>query len=335
MFFQNNGYQEECKLQGIPEADCNLLRKVLADFKSANYLWILVVLGAYVLSNIIRAIRWRMLIRPMGYNASLINAFLTLMLGYFANLGFPRLGELLRPASLARYENIPMEKLVGTVVSERVIDFICLGIIILLSLVLEFRIISEFIVSNGGFTEKISGILTHPLFWTVIILGFGLLWFISRQDRFKQSRFYLKLKEIIHGFGEGLKTIFKLQNPWLFIGYSLTIWLLYYLMTYLCFSAFLPTAHLGLKAGLVIFTLGTLGIVIPTPGGMGSYHFLLGEGLKVYGLSSGDSFSFANIIFFSIQIFCNIFIGLIAVILLPIINKESSDVRKDGTAGLE
>ena len=93
-------------------------------------------------------------------------------------------------------------------------------------------------------------------------------------------------------------------------------------MTYLCFFAFAPTANLGMTAGLVVFVFGTMGMIIPTPGGMGSYHFLIGEGLKIYGISDADGFSFANIIFFSIQIFCNIGFGLIALLVLPWINKK-------------
>jgi uncharacterized protein (TIRG00374 family) len=320
--FQDKGYQEECLLKGIPTEDCNLIKKVWSDIKSANYLWVLVVVIAYLFSNFIRAARWLMLIRPMGYTASFANAFLTLMLGYFANLGLPRVGEILRPAALAKYENIPMEKLIGTVFIERVIDVLCLGLIIVLSLVVEFKLISSFILSNEKLTDKLATIFSNPIFWLVIVVLLASGYYFLRLPKVHSHPLFIKIKNIVMGFFEGIKTIFKLKRPFLFIAYSLSIWTLYYLMTYLCFNAFIPTEHLGIKAGLVIFTMGTLGIVIPFPGGMGSYHFLLGEGLKIYGISSGDSFSFANIIFFSIQVFCNIFIGLIAVILLPIINKK-------------
>jgi uncharacterized membrane protein YbhN (UPF0104 family) len=100
------------------------------------------------------------------------------------------------------------------------------------------------------------------------------------------------------------------------------IWVLYYFMMYFAFFTFAPTAHLGPIAGLVVFVFGSLGILIPTPGGMGSYHYLVGEALTMYGVSGVDAFSFANIVFFSIQLFVNILLGIISLIVLPAINKN-------------
>ena len=93
-------------------------------------------------------------------------------------------------------------------------------------------------------------------------------------------------------------------------------------MTYVAFFAFAPTANLSAVAGLVVFVFGTLGVVFPSPGGMGSYHFLIGEGLALYGVNAADGFSFANIVFFSVQIFCNVLFGLVAFIYLPLYNKN-------------
>jgi len=322
---QNKAYEAECALLGIAADDCDLMGKVIYDIVHAKFFWIFVILGAYVLSNIIRARRWLMLIQPMGYNAGFLNSFLSIMLGYFANLGLPRVGEFIRAATLAKYEHIPAEKLIGTIVTERVIDVICLGIVILLALFFEYELLWNFISNNQSFGESITKWFANPIFW-MILVGFilGGAWLYS-QDSFRNHRIVLKIKEIIKGFAEGLKSVFALKRPFLFIGYSLTIWLLYYLMTYLCFFSFAPTAHLGLKAGLVIFTFGTLGIVIPSPGGLGTYQFLISEALKIYDISAGDSFSFANIIFFSIQIFCNILLGIIALIMLPLVNKNEKE----------
>ena len=101
---QNAAYQEECALKGISAADCSLFQKVVTDFQEANYFWVLMVLVAFMLSNVSRAIRWSMLIRPMGYAPRFVNAFLTTVLGYFATLGLPRMGEVVRGASLSQYE---------------------------------------------------------------------------------------------------------------------------------------------------------------------------------------------------------------------------------------
>ncbi|MCB0641476.1 MAG: flippase-like domain-containing protein, partial [Phaeodactylibacter sp.] len=119
---QNKAYQAQCALDGVPAESCSLIQKVLEDFASANYFWILMVLVAFTVSNISRSVRWIMLIRPLGYEPRPINAFLTIMLGYFTNLGLPRVGEVIRAGSLANYEKIGVEKTMGTVVVDRMTD---------------------------------------------------------------------------------------------------------------------------------------------------------------------------------------------------------------------
>ena len=113
---QNEAYLAECALKGIAEEDCSLIQKILNDFASANYFWLALILVSFLVSNVSRAIRWNMLMNQLDYKPKLINSFLTIMLGYFANLGLPRMGEVVRPATLSRYEGIPLEQVVGTVV---------------------------------------------------------------------------------------------------------------------------------------------------------------------------------------------------------------------------
>ena len=123
-------------------------------------------------------------------------------------------------------------------------------------------------------------------------------------------------------------SIRNLENPPLFIFYSIMIWVAYYLMFYMYLPAFSPTAHLGFTVALMIFVFGTFGIVIPSPGGMGSYHFLVMAALALYGVTGSDAFSFANFSFFATH-FCNIILGLVAVIFLPTINKNYEPVPID------
>ena len=155
----------------------------------------------------------------------------------------------------------------------------------------------------------------------LVVLGLvGLFLLLKFKSRIVSTKIGGKIFDIILGLKEGLMSVFKLRQPALFIFHTLFIWYCYFAMTYVVFFAFEPTAHLGPVAGLVIFVFGTLGIVFPSPGGMGSYHYLVGEGLALYGIEQGDAFSFANIIFFSVQLFCNVLFGLIALVLLPIYN---------------
>ena len=102
---------------------------------------------------------------------------------------------------------------------------------------------------------------------------------------------------------------------------------MYLMMNYAMLKSFEPSAHLGLEAGLVVFVLGSLGILIPSPGGMGTYHYLVGIALSIYSISGDDGFSFANIAFFSINIFGNILFGLLGLIMLPLINRHYEPTR--------
>ena len=318
---QQKAYQAECALKGLPAEECSLIDKVIGDFAQADYFWILMVLLAFTLSNVSRALRWNMLLRPLGYTPRLTNAFLTTVIGYFANLGLPRMGEVVRAGTMARYERIPVEKVMGTIVADRVIDVISILIVTGLAFLLQFNIIWQFVEENVSLSERFGG-SGRLLLYLGIIGGAGLLaiWLLRR--RLLRSGLYQKVAGIAMGFWQGIQSVRKLEKPWLFLLHSLNIWFMYFLMTYLCFFAYEPTAHLTPLAGLVVFVFGGWGVVIPSPGGMGTYHFLAQTALMMYGVSGEDGFSWANIAFFSIQLGCNIFIGVLGLIFLPIINRH-------------
>ena len=322
---QNAAFQEDCALKGISAEQCSLFQKVVTDFQGANYWWILMVLLAFTISNASRALRWRMLIRPLGYKPRLANAFFATVLGYFANLALPRLGEIVRGATLSQYEKIQVEKVMGTIVADRVFDVISILLVTALAFLLAFDNIWQFVQEN----VSLAGRLQHA---GSLILGMGvfalaviaLAWLFRR--RIASSKLYHRVADIAMGFWEGIKTVRQLDRPGLFLFHSLNIWLMYYLMTYLCFFAFEPTSGLSPLAGLVVFVFGGWGIVIPSPGGMGTYHFLAQTALAIYGVSGDDGFSWANISFFSIQLGCNVFIGILALLLLPPINRHYQPV---------
>lgn len=318
---QNTAYQAECGLKGIPIEDCSLLQKVITDFASTNVFWLLMVLFCFALSNISRAIRWNMLLQQLGHTPRLVNGFLTIILGYFANLGLPRVGEVIRAGTMSRYERIPLEQVMGTVVVDRIIDVISILIVTALALALEFDTLWGFLEENSNLQETLSN--NSGLLIGLVISGIaGLLLLYVLRKRIQQTAFYKKVEGILTGFVEGLQTIRKLDRPFLFVLHSVNIWLMYFLMTYVCFFAFEPTSHLTATVALVVFVFGGWGIVIPSPGGMGTYHFLATTALGFYGIAGDDGFSWSNISFFTIQLGCNISIGILALILLPMINKN-------------
>jgi glycosyltransferase 2 family protein len=316
---QNAAFQAQCRLDGTPSDRCSLLDKLWNDFSTVNLGWMLVVCLAFTLSNIFRAWRWQMLFVPLGYEKTRFsNALLTILLGYFANLGFPRMGEVVRAGSMARYEDIPLEKVMGTLVIDRLMDFICLGIVVGLAFLFEGQTILAFIGQrpDGG-----GGILQNPLVigTAVFFFLFAALTWIFRK-KLRATAFYKKIETLALGFADGLKSVLRLRRPGLFLLLSGGIWLMFYLQCYFNLKAFGPTAHLGLGAALMVFVFGTLGFIIPSPGGMGTFHALAIAGLALYGISGSDGFSYANIAFFAIQIFYNLVAGVLSLVLLPLLN---------------
>lgn len=318
---QNSSYQAQCALDGIADEDCNLIKKVWTDFKSVKFFWLILVMIAFILSNLSRALRWKMLLKPLGYNATTTNAFFANMIGYFANLALPRMGEFVKVGTLSKYEKIPFEKVMGTIVVDRVMDVICLLIMIGVALIVDYDLLWGQI--SAGLAVKDNSSIVY-WFWVFVAVVTGIsfaLWLM--RERIKKRTLYDKVREKVLGFIDGLKSIGKLESPLLFIAHSAFIWLMFYLMMYLAFQSFEPVAHLNPSAALMVFIFGSLGMVIPSPGGMGTFHFLTILALSIYGISSADSFSFANIVFFAVQIFSAVLFGIIGLVLLPLTNKQS------------
>lgn len=308
--------------------DCSLLQKLWEDFLSVNPWWIAAACIAFLLSNVSRAWRWKQLLDPLGYSVSMWNGFWAIMLGYFANLGFPRIGEVLRGGTLSRYERIPIEKSMGTIVADRVIDVFSFGFMLLLALIFEFdKLWSQL---RDGIWVKLQASGQNTTLWIILFL---LLVAAVIIYRFRQKLYGLglvvKIKNVLIGFGEGLQSVRKVRNLPVFLFHSINIWFLYYMMTYLTFKAFAPTIDLSASAALLVFVFGSLGMIIPAPGGMGSYQGLVALAVSLFGVTMADAFSYANINFFSIQIFCNILFGMLALLFLPLINKKEPDSQPE------
>lgn len=320
---EKNALLAECRASGTAETACvPLLDKLISDFGRVNYFWIFMVLLAFVVSNISRTFKWKMLLKPMGYKPRPINCFLSILVSYFANLGLPRMGEVVRAGVLSKYEKIPAEKVMGTIVVDRVVDVMCLLLAFGLALIFESEKILNFIAENRGGEKEAGGTSLMTIALVLMVTG-GLVLFIFRKQLTK-SNLYQRVLRILHGFWEGIKSVRQLDRPSLFIFHSLTIWVLFFVMTWLGFKAFGPTEHLDLRAALLVFVFGTLGMVIPSPGGMGTFHFLVIAALTLfYGIKGDDAFSVANIIFFFVQIGCNSILGILALVLLPIINQRN------------
>lgn len=321
---QNVAFQADCALKGTPADQCSLISKIVEDITNANYFWVVMTMVLFMITNIFRALRWKMMLEAIGYSPKFINLFGTIMINYLANLGIPRSGEVIRAGLIARYEDIPVEKALGTIFTDRIFDVIMLALVIGLAMLIGGSDFLAYMDENINIGQKLGAIFNNGLLMGGLILTFVgisvVLW--RKRSAIYQSALGQKVVNIFKGFADGVQSVRHVSSIPLFIFYTVGIWVLYYFMMYWAFFSFAPTAHLGPIAGLVVFVFGSLGILIPTPGGMGSYHYLVGEGLAMYGVSGVDAFSFANIVFFSIQLFVNIFFGIISLIVLPAINKD-------------
>ncbi len=320
----NQGYQAQCRLDGIAQSECSLVKKLVLDIRSTQWMWLVMMIGVYMLSNISRTIKWLMLLKPLGYRPRFVNALLAIMIGYFTNLGFPRAGELIRSGLLSKYEDIDIEKVIGTVVIDRLTDVLCLLGFMLLACVLAWDKWTGMLIGLVEKGQDQSSEQSTVLYYLMGVFALGLLLvYLFRKTSFL-SKIFERLYVAYKGFKTGLLSVSKLEHAGAFIFHTVFIWVLYYLMVYFGFKAFEPTASLGLIAALLIFILGGMGMVIPTPGGMGSYHYLVMVGLMSYGVTQADGFSFAMIMFLTIHLFGNIFFGLLSFVLLPLYNGKKS-----------
>jgi uncharacterized membrane protein YbhN (UPF0104 family) len=199
-----------------------------------------------------------------------------------------------------------------------VLDVITLLLMILLAFIFQFGVIYGYLSENLNL-QTTAGRWIIPLGVLAIVSGISLYVF---RNRIKKWSLVRRFRTTLLGFIEGLRSIRTVQNPVLFIAHTLFIWLMYFLMNYLCLKAFAPTEHLGVASALIVFVFGALGIVFPSPGGMGTYHAMIIAALVIYQVSSEDAFSFANILYFSIQIFCNVLFGAMALVALPLIHRK-------------
>ena len=298
------------------------LMKALRE--DVNYTWIWVAIGLGMLSHISRSLRWQMLTKSMGYKISFMNSFMCVMIGYFANLAIPRMGELTRCGVVSKYENVPFSKLLGTVVTERVFDMIMLLLLTLIVVVTQFKQVGIFLDNNEDIKEKLYGMFSSPVTWGILVLLvlglIGFIWFL------RKGSFFTRLHHFMTGLKEGLLTVKDVDHKWLFIGYTIFIWLMYYLMLYVCFFCFKFTSGLGPLVGLTVFVLSSYGMVAPVQGGVGAWHFMVIAALMIYlphteGIESMTK-TFALLTHGTMTLLY-IVVGVICLLVLPIYNRNN------------
>jgi uncharacterized membrane protein YbhN (UPF0104 family) len=249
---------------------------------------------------------------PLGFKPRFFNSLLAVFAGYLVNLGIPRAGEFTRAASISKYENIPFEKAIGTIVAERIADVFMLILVVFIALLFQFELIWNLIQQR---------IPNHPIqlgFYFVALLLILLITYLLLK-RFNSALFY-RIKIIVKGLIEGGLSILKMKNKGAFIFHTLFIWTLYILTFYIASFALPETSNLSIGAILTGFIVGSLSIAA-TNGGIGTYPLGVQQAFIIYGIASLPALTFGWIIW-TAQTLGIILFGGISFLLLPIYNNK-------------
>jgi uncharacterized protein (TIRG00374 family) len=310
------------------------LHQMLLDLKNANYYWVGVSLAVSFLAYVIRAHRWNMLIKPLGYAPKLKNTLASLMVGYLANLAVPRIGEISRAEALARAEKIPFNLLIGTVISERVVDLIMLCLVLLLTAILKMKVLGNFILQKiiYPFKNTMYSSLHNINFILIalsVILCFTLLLiFLWKKQNAKAAK---SLKKLLIGIKEGVVSIKNVESKFWFVFHTFLIWIIYFLTSYICFFAIPATTGLGIVAGIFTVAIGGIGMSAPVQGGIGTYHLMISIGLTLFGITLKDGNTYATIVHTS-QTLLVLIAGAVSILFLFLANRNpANDISSNNT----
>jgi glycosyltransferase 2 family protein len=312
----------------VREIDGEQWLQIKASLRKARLWLIIPVCITLLLSHYSRAIRWKILMEPLGYKPSTFNTFAAVMIGYLVNAGVPRLGEVVKCTLLSRYEKVRADKLIGTIVMERAVDVVCLGIVFLLALLFEGHIIGDFVGSlfgdffknNAGETSVTKILLYASVFFVFIAIVYFLL------KRFGHIDAVGKIKNVIKGILHGLQSIRYIKHKGWFVFHTFLIWSLYLLSTTVGIYALQETSHLGVEGGLTTLAVGSVGMVI-TPGGIGAYPVLVSQLMEVYGLNKEVIGTTLGWLLWTVQTFIIVLGGLILIVLFSFFNKNKQPVE--------
>lgn len=257
--------------------------KIEKSLMKANYWWIFLASIFGILAYWFRAVRWNLLLEPLGHKISNSNSLWTISFGYLMNLTIPRSGELARSTALYGVEKVPVDKAFGTIILERVVDLVCMLLFLGLTLIFKYEAIFSFYTQAN---IKLNPVLLVGVLGAIVL---GSVLFFKLKEKFRKIKIFSKIIDFLEGIFAGLSSILKLRSKGKFILQSLAIWVCYYFAAYLvCFS--LPeTSNFTFADGFFIIVVGTLGMMIPASGGIGAFHFALKLGISALFLSMGKS----------------------------------------------
>lgn len=301
-------------------------QQFLTSLKTANYYLMIPVFFILTASHVSRAIRWKILIKSLGYSPRLSNTFCAVMVGYLANFAFPRLGEVLKCTILSKYEKVPADKLVGTILVERAVDVLSFFIVIVISFLTQAKVVGayaeEFFETYFLKQDKTVVAIKSLVVIAILTVAFFIIRFIF--TKYLHIKIVQQLKNIYHGIVEGLLSVKKMKNKWLFIFHSVLIWSCYITGTYVGFYAIKETSVLPMLSTFPVLAFGTVATML-TPGGIGSYPVLLMKAMLLYNVA--EAFGYANgWLQWSAQFIIILVVGFICLAVLPYLNKSKNEI---------
>ncbi len=302
-------------------------QQMITDLKKVKLTPVIISFIMGYIAYVSRGMRWIYMVKSMGYKVKLIHSINAVALAYFTNLILPRVGEITRCTALNKTHNIPVNKLMGTVIIERIIDFIMLFMIMGITLIIKFDLMIQFI--NTALEGKIKEEKDFTFVWILIsFLGILYILFFIFRKKIRNTSIYKKIIHFLMGIKDGIKTIKNIEKKRFFIFHTLLIWLLYILMVYVVFFAIDKTSHLSFIECLFIFVVGALAMIVPVPGGIGAYHAAIMLGFMILGIDRNTGLFFATLVH-TTQTFVAIIFGTVALIMISVRKKKNSSVLSD------
>lgn len=296
----------------------------------ANYLLVIPAMILLLLSHYSRALRWKILMEPLGFQPGTTNTFFAVMLGYFFNLLVPRLGEVMKCTMLARYEKTPVNKLIGTMVAERAIDFLCLLFVIGMTILFQIDIARSFLTDELGKinADGTGNNRTTSILITLAIASLSIALLVWVLRRFGHISIISKIKGLFLGIWQGLTSVRFVKRKTAFVLHTIFIWTMYLMSIRLGFYAMESVSHLGIRPSLTILSFGSLAMII-TQGGIGAYQLAVQKTLTLYGIAEVNGLAYGWLLW-AVQTIMVLIVGLICLLLLPFLNrKKHESIRKN------
>lgn len=271
--------------------------KLYESMAQANYWWMIPNFACLMVSHLLRAWRWKYMLEPVKPNLSLRNLFSGVMVGYMMNNVLPRAGEIVRPYTIGKLENVPKSAAFGTIVVERIIDMASfLVLVALIPLVYHGPLKESFpwLVNTGLVVSAIT-IVMLGLFAGLTVRRDWTNRAVRQIERILPAKIGKHLETVVHSFLDGFLFLSRPGRFLIITALSVVIWALYVLMMYCAFFAF-DMQQLGLGGALVVQAISSIGVALPTPGGTGTYHAFTSQTLmRLYGVDPTLALSYATI----------------------------------------